>query len=86
MIDNNLPPGCRLSDLPGWNDEDVEVSVVCEKCDEQYDDTVTVDGDGCDVESTCPECSHVNAFTWRAPEPDYDDWEPDYPAQDHPYF
>jgi hypothetical protein len=47
---------------------------------------VTVDGDDCDVESTCPECSHVNAFTWRAPEPDYDDWEPDYPAQDHPYF
>ena len=53
----NLPPGCSVSDLPGWNDIEVTIGAYCEGCGDVEIEDVTVDSRGlCDWEAECPGC------------------------------
>lgn len=53
--DGYLPPGCSYSDLPGWNDIDIDFTFDCPDCGE-FEECVTADGHGSEVEGTCPDC------------------------------
>lgn len=49
----NLPDGCHLSDIPGWDDENV-VMRKCTKCGE-----ITYTGDKYLEYDVCPKCGRV---------------------------
>lgn len=79
MIDNNLPPGCKLSDIPGWNDIEMDIEFQCdnEDCYHEWtepDMTVDPTSGGHEVEATCPECKTLVKFEWEPYVPDRDDW------------
>jgi hypothetical protein len=91
MIDNNLPPGCKLSDIPGWNEYETDVKFECdnEDCYHEWEEEVTVDpsiSGGHDVEGTCPECKTVYVKHWEPYDPrdDYDDNDR-YGDYEYPY-
>lgn len=57
--DGYLPPGCSYSDLPGWNDIDIDFTFTCPDCGE-FDECVTTDDKwGGEVEGTCPDCGKL---------------------------
>ena len=67
----NLPDGCRVSDLPGWNDEDGEVEMTCQSptCDHTWSEYVSADSDGpVDADEPCEKCGSAGAgeVTWFA--------------------
>jgi len=79
MIDNNLPPGCKLSDIPGWNDVEMDIEFHCdnEECYHEWtepDMTVDPSSGGHEVEAVCPECKTLVKFDWEPYVPDRDDW------------
>lgn len=65
----NLPPGCRESDLPGYNDIEVELSFTCRECGRTFEAEATVDARGSEAEAEC-ECGET-AFSEYEP-PYYD--------------
>jgi len=71
----NLPPGCRESDLPGYNDIEVTIAMTCQECNSEWnEEDVPVDArDGMttDVDGECPEC--VTPFTHIYTHVDYRD-------------
>lgn len=90
MIDNNLPPGCKLSDIPGWNDIEMDINFDCECGNEWTEKDMTVDpsSGGHEVEAVCPECNTLVKFDWEPYDP-RDDYDPQddydrYEGQDHP--
>lgn len=93
MSNDNLPPGCKLSDLPGWNDIEVDIDFECDDCDVTWTEhDVTVDsGSECKVESVCPMCNVTHVTTWEPDndDGDYDDrdyWDSRDEGQDHPFY
>lgn len=54
----NLPPGVYERDLPGYNDEDVTVTVYCPECESEIEAELTGDGQGIWGDVICPECNH----------------------------
>lgn len=57
--DGYLPPGCSYSDLPGYNDIDIAMWFWCDKCEADFEDSVTVDSRGGDAEGVCPDCGET---------------------------
>jgi len=54
MIIDNLPPGCRDSDLPGYYDMEVAVDAYCDVCGDVTVEDVMVDSRGSEWEDQCP--------------------------------
>lgn len=53
----NMPDGCYESDIPGWNDIEIDYLFSCEECNCEWEELVDVDPTSqCDFESTCPDC------------------------------
>jgi hypothetical protein len=68
----NLPPGCYESDLPGWNDVEVDIRFECDATEDcgDWDQEVTVDSrGGHEVEAACPVCGATVETTY---DPDYE--------------
>lgn len=75
----NMPPGCYESDIPGYNDIEMDVEFQCdnEDCGNEWTEAdVAVDptSGGHDVEAVCPECETLVKFEWEPCVPDRDDY------------
>ena len=56
---SNLPPGCTVHDLPGYDEQELTVPVECDYCDHVFDADIIVDGSTMSVDVDCPNCNAV---------------------------